>query len=129
MSEWNEAIQKMQGLAGDADVVPVSVIAEPSRHQNRVIVYSSDEAVPSQRFIAYVTVPTKTVKTGVMSERRLGISFAGATDEAARSAAELWWNEQLDRERAREAEAIERGRRLEAARAAKSPTLPHEDRT
>lgn len=107
-------------MSDETTIVSVSVIAEPSRHQNRVIVYSSDEAVPSQRFVAYVTVPTKTAKTGLMSERRLGISFAGATDEAARSAAELWWNKQLDRERAREAEAIERGKRLEVARAAKA---------
>lgn len=103
-----------------AEIIPVSVIDEPSQHRSRVIVYSSDEAIPSQRFVAYITVPTKAAKTGAISERRLGISFAAATDEAARSAASLWWSDQLDKERAREAEAIERGRRLENARAAKA---------
>lgn len=101
-----------------------STLTEPSRHVPRVVVYSSDEAVPSQRFVAYVTIPTQAPKTGVMSERRLGISFPAADGDTARAAASAWWQGELDRERARLEAAIERGKKLAASREAKASPLP-----
>lgn len=101
-----------------------SALTEPSQHKPRVVLYSSDEAVPSQRFVAYVTIPTKAAKTGVMSERRLGISFSASDGETARAAASAWWTAELDRERARHEAAIERGRKLAASRQSLA-ALPH----
>lgn len=103
-----------------AEILEISDLVEPSGMKPRVIVYSSDEAVPAQRFVAYVTVPTKEQKTGVLSERRLGISFPAADDGTARSAAHRWWQAQREREAAREEAAAERGRKLEADRLAKA---------
>lgn len=102
------------------DILEVSSLTNPATIQPRVVVYSSDEAVPSQRFVAYVTVPTKLPKGGGMVERRLGISFPAADRETARAAASAWWQAQLDREASREEAAAERGRNLEAAREAKA---------
>lgn len=103
----------------NSEFMECSALTEPSRKTPRVVVYSSDEAVPSQRFVAYVTIPTRAPKTGVLSERRLGISFPAADSDTARNAATSWWQGELDREQARADAAAERGGRLAAAREAK----------
>ena len=112
----------------EAEIMECSALTEPGSLTPRVVVYSSDEAVPSQKFVAYVTVPTRDRKTGGTSERRLGISFPAADGETARSAARAWWQGELDRERARIEAAAERGRRLADAREAKASPLLTERR-
>jgi len=104
----------------DTEIMLCSAVTEPSGHKPRVVVYSSDDAVPAQRFVAYVTIPTRAAKTGVMSERRLGISFPAADGDTARAAAWAWWTAELNRERARHEAAIERGRKMAEARASKA---------
>lgn len=98
------------------EILPCSGIEDPSTQAIRVVVYSSDEAVLSQRFVAYITVPTRNPKTKATSERRLGISFPASDDASARAAAVAWWQTQLDRERDRLKAAEERGERLAASR-------------
>lgn len=110
-------------MTDETEFMEVSALTEPSRHKPRVVVYSSDEAVSSQRFVAYVTIPTQERKTGIMSERRLGISFPAADGETARAAAAAWWAAELARERARHEAAVERGKRMSAAREAKAEGL------
>jgi len=112
--------------ADNDEFMECSALTEPSRHVPRVVVYSSDDAVPSQRFVAYVTIPTRAPKTGVMSERRLGISFPAADGDTARAAASAWWQGELDRERARHEAAVERGKKLAASRLAKPTPSPEE---
>lgn len=111
--------ENVPGIIPGPEIVECSALPEPSRQTPRVVVYSSDEAVPSQKFVAYITIPTRAPKTGVLSERRLGISFPASDGETARSAAAAWWKGELDRERARLEAAVERGRKLAAAREAK----------
>lgn len=106
-------------MAEETEFMDASALTEPSRQTPRVVVYSSDEAVLSQRFVAYITIPTRAPKTGVLSERRLGISFPASDGETARAVAWTWWKGELDRERARLEAAVERGRKLAAAREAK----------
>ncbi len=108
----------------DDDILPASALEKPSALAPRVVVYSSDEAVPSQRFVAYITVPTRAPKTGATSERRLGISFPAATYEAAQAAANAFWQAELNREREKQEAALVRGERLAAQREAKAPSSP-----
>lgn len=89
---------------------------------HRIVVYSSDEAQASERFIAYIALPV--VKKGVVAgEYRLHVSFTGPDADTARSAAEASWQAEKDRERARHEAAERRGRALEAAREARKQQI------
>lgn len=84
--------------------------------EHRIVVYSSNEALPHERFLAYVIIPV--ISKGVqVGKERLPVVSTSATHGGARDKAEALWQADLDRERRRLEAAEKRGRALEAWRA------------
>lgn len=86
---------------------------------HRIVVYSSDEAQPSERFIAYIALPAKTRK-GEATEHRIGINFPAADSDTARANAEAYWQAEIDREHRKLIAAEKRGEALAEYREARA---------
>lgn len=93
-------------------------VPAPDKPSYRIIVYSSDEAMPHQRHVAYIALPAKTAK-GQSDEHFISVRFPATDPGTARSAAEAYWQAEIERERAKTAASEKRGLALEAFRASR----------
>lgn len=80
----------------------------------RHLAYECAEAPAPMRFIAYTLL-----HVGRGKEHRLAVAFPASTKDAALAAAARHWQDEVERQAAKEAAAIERGKRHEERSARK----------